>query len=40
MTTYKIGYKVVDIVNFDIRRKGFVKYICTCGLEIYSLIIE
>jgi len=32
MKTYKIGYEVADIVNFDIRRKWFVTYSCTCGL--------
>jgi len=35
MKAYIIGCEVADIVNFDIRRKGFVKYSCSCGLEIF-----
>jgi len=34
MMTYIIDYVVADIINFDIRKKWFVKYSCTCGLQI------
>jgi hypothetical protein len=32
--TYLIYYEFAEIVNFDIRKKWFVKYICTCNLEM------
>jgi hypothetical protein len=31
--TYIIDYVVADIINFDIRKKWFDKYSCTCGLQ-------
>jgi len=33
MKSYKIGYEVAYMVKFVIKRKWFVKYSCTCGME-------
>ena len=33
MKSYKIGYAVAYMVKFVIKRKWFVKYSCTCGME-------